>query len=78
MCVCGALLHRQGGGGEAAGGSQGEHLEGPREAWKHMQHDLQDPHQWDRQTEERYERYADGSEVGQAPRWGIAVAASEG
>lgn len=57
-CVCGALLHR----GGAAGGSSGkpgrerqQGAEGPREAWQHLKHDLQDPHDWDRATEAAFE-----------------------
>lgn len=32
--------------------------EGPQQAWQHMKADMQDPHDWDRHTEQEYERAA--------------------
>lgn len=69
----GALLHRHkadpwpsGGGSQAAtptqqAGSaeqQQQPEEGPQQAWQHMKADMQDPHDWDRRTEQEYERAA--------------------
>ena len=38
------------------GGEAGGNPEGPRWAWQHLKHDLQDPHDWDKRTEQAYEQ----------------------
>ena len=54
--ACGApLLHRH----RHGGGEEQQHAEGPKAAWQHMKHDLQDPHDWDKRTEDQFEHSAD-------------------
>jgi hypothetical protein len=68
---CPAHRGFRGGGRDSAGAE--EHAEGPRQAWRHMGQDLQDPHQWDPQTEQGFERWADehpGAAGRRAEGWG--------
>lgn len=37
-------------------GERGGEPEGPKQAWQQLRRDLQDPHDWDKMTEQAYER----------------------
>jgi hypothetical protein len=49
-------VHRGSGEGRAG---HAEHAEGLREAWQHMKHDVEEPSEWDRGTEEEFKHMHD-------------------